>query len=203
MNKTSLVEGICLVINYLQNVPIIRTFPVVNHCFLWYTIGMKNGKVKVGDKIVENGKVFRVFKIKKKKINGEEERIAFFRRYYKKGADTSVVGSIPVKNIKDANIRMPVDKDEIKKAKKKLSNGKEEDDLNLKALKKKFNENKIIETAEIAKHLWEERKRREKLPPTKKKLLKQSLRSLSEEFAFVLDKKLDKARKTVKRNLKS
>lgn len=164
---------------------------------------MKNGKVKVGDKIVENGRVYRIFKIKKRKLNGEAKRFAFFRRYYKKDTDRSVVSSLPVDAVDKANIRKPVNKKDIKRAKKILSKGKSRKKVKLKTLKSKFNENDIVKTAEVAKRLWDEKQDRENLPPTKKKLYKKSIRSLSEEFAFVLDKNLKEGKKLVKKQLSS
>lgn len=164
---------------------------------------MNNGRVKVGDKLIKNSKVYRIFKIKKKKTNGETKKIAFFRPFFKKGVYSSVISSIPIQNLDIANIRKPASKKKIKKAKKILQNDKYSQKSNLKTLKSKFNENVITETAKVAKHLWSEKQNREKLPPTKKKLYKKTMRGLSEEFALVTDRKLSKARNFIEKKLKS
>lgn len=159
--------------------------------------------IKVGDKIVEKGRVYRIFKIEKQEVNGEEKKIAYFRPYYKKDKYGSIISTIPVENIKEANIRKPVDRKKLTEIRKVLSGKTFAQKAKLKDLKQKFIENKIKETAEVVKYLWEEKQRREKLPPSKKKLFQNTMRSLSEEFAFASDKKLKKGRESVKRALSS
>lgn len=164
---------------------------------------MINGKIRVGDKIVEKGRVYRIFKISTKKVKGEEKRVAHFRPYYKKDKYSSIISTIPVENIKSANIRRPVDKKTLTDIRKILSGNVYTKKADLKDLKEKFIENKIKETAKVVKYLWEEKQRRERLPPSKKKLFQNTMRSLAEEFAFASDRKLQKGKESVQRALSS
>jgi RNA polymerase-interacting CarD/CdnL/TRCF family regulator len=164
---------------------------------------MKNNTLKVGDKIMDNGQVQRVYEIKTREKNGETVKIALFRPYYKKGKDTTVLSSVPVKNFNEANIRKPMDKSTLKDVRAVLKDGVENSELELKDLKEKMNENDPFETATVAKYLWIEKKDREKLPPSKKKIYKKALRALSEEFAYAMGKRPEKAKASVKRALSS
>ena len=60
-------------------------------------------KYKVGDKIVNFGQVYRVFKIQKE--------IMYYRPYFKRGENQDgIICSVPMKNIKLTQIRRPASK---------------------------------------------------------------------------------------------
>ena len=85
---------------------------------------MQKKKFKVGDKIVEFGQVFRIYKIEKiRDSNGELERAIFFRHYYQRRNIATLVCSIPIKNVEKTKMRKPISQKEfrllIKKLKKK------------------------------------------------------------------------------------
>ena len=68
----------------------------------------KRKKIRVGSKLVEMGKVYRVYKIEKSKTNGEVRKIIHYKPYFSKTNTNMLVCSIPEGSMDDANIRRPI-----------------------------------------------------------------------------------------------
>lgn len=158
---------------------------------------MKNRKYKVGDKIVELGEVFRIFKIRKEKNDeGVYERIIYFKPYYKRNNSSGIICSIPLKNINKTSIRKPISRKELKGL--------------FKELKKKnrieafppINESKVLlksddlaDTVKLLKILYKEKKiRPESFSKSKKDVLDSAFERLTQEFALVGGVSLEKAK---------
>jgi RNA polymerase-interacting CarD/CdnL/TRCF family regulator len=161
---------------------------------------------KVGDKIVDYGQVYRIFKIKEDRVfNGKKEDCIFYKPYFKADKSQSLVCSIPENNIEEANLRKPVSKKKINEVLKILSkkpNG--EIKITLKEAEACFKENDPVETARLLRLLWLEKQDEEKkgLATRKKMMYQNAMRSLVEEISVVQKIGLKKARKKIRRRLK-
>ncbi len=165
---------------------------------------MSTDGLKVGDKIVDNGRIFRIFKIGIREALGEKNKIVYFKPYFANGSNTSTIVSIPLKSLKSSDIRKPVDKSKIREVRNLLAIKNSNSKIDTDILKEKISENEIEQTALVAKYLWQEKNDEDKsFSLTKRRLLDEAIRSLSEEFAFVLGKNLDSAEKSIKRALSS
>lgn len=114
---------------------------------------------KVGDKLVERGKVYRIFKVEKKKTNGEIERVIHYCPYYKNSMNKTLICSIPESSLINSSIREPVSKKEIKELILNLSKKtRKASDLNTDQAKATLNLNDIHKTANILRRYWREKK---------------------------------------------
>jgi RNA polymerase-interacting CarD/CdnL/TRCF family regulator len=156
---------------------------------------------KVGDKIVNFGQVFRIFKSKKKKISKDkEEKIIFFRPYFKNRKNRTLICSIPVNNLDKTNIRRPISKKELRLLLKKLSrkSGVKEP-INLAQARGVLGLNDIYKTAQVLKSLWVEKNDESaNFSESRKNLFKLLMKQLVEEVAFVGRISLIQARKKIK-----
>lgn len=160
---------------------------------------------EVGDKIVRFGKIYKIFKIKNQKtIDGNEEKIIFFRPYFKaKKEKRDLTFSIPVENIDRANIRRPVSKKELKELLTELS--KESDIkkfIDVGKARKTLALNDFNKTIQILKALWREKDdKSQSFTKSKKDAFDLSMKHLVEEIAFVSDLSVITARKKIKKSL--
>jgi RNA polymerase-interacting CarD/CdnL/TRCF family regulator len=165
----------------------------------------KKSKVrfKVGDRIVEAGKVFRIFKVRyKENGDGEEHKVMFFKPQYKKNTN-GMVCSIPVESADEARIRTPVTKAELKELlqyleKKTRTNGKVDTSI----MDSKLNKNRAKTTAYVLKRLWVDKNNENtSFSPTKKRIYTSALRTLSEELAWLEKSSLKKAKVKIRERL--
>lgn len=161
-------------------------------------------KFKVGDRIVQGGRVYRIFKVRKRKSReGEEERIIYFKPHFKNKMDNGLICSVPAKSIKDTDIRKPANKKELKEITDKLAektnkNGK----IDLSELKEELTENVPKKTAKVLKAVWRDKNNENtSFSPSKKKVFRSALRSISEELAYANKINLDTAKKRVEKYL--
>jgi RNA polymerase-interacting CarD/CdnL/TRCF family regulator len=154
---------------------------------------------KVGDKIVDFGQVFRIFKIKKEKdSNGELERIIYFRPYFSQKEKNSIVCSIPVKNIEKAEIRRPISKDKLKGLIKMLKKKKDLDEApDINKVRELLKTNELLEVVSVIKTLWSDKKKSEVFSTSKNTVFNSAIDMLAEEFAIVDGVSLEKARKKI------
>jgi len=167
---------------------------------------MKNkSTLKVGDKIVEFGRIYRIFKIEKQKNDkGKDQKVIFFRPYFKSRENATLVYSIPVDSLNKASIREPFGKKELKELLKKLSQK-----INTKApvnpgeMKETLSLNDPYETGRILKNLWAE-KNDESINFTKsrKDAFEMTMSCLLEEAAFISGASFAEARKKIEVALK-
>lgn len=160
---------------------------------------------KVGDKVVDFGQVFRIFKIKKSvTLEGKKEDFIYYKPYFKPEKNQSMVCSIPKSNIEEADLRKPVSGKKISEVLKLLGqepNG--ETTINVTKVSMYLRENDPLETARLLKILWLEKQDEEKKLSTRKKTVYQNaMRHLVEEIAAVQKIGLKKAREKINARLK-
>ena len=161
-------------------------------------------RFKVGDKIVDFGQVYRIFKVEKRKNDkGLKERVLHFKPCFKNEKSKDVTCSIPEKNIILTKIRRPISKKELKKVFRKLSGEpKSEIKLNILKVKEILKFNSPVKTASILKKLWLDKKdKHTSFAASKQNLLDLSMRSLVEEIAYVSGTSLKQAKETIKKEL--
>lgn len=163
---------------------------------------MKDKKsFKVEDKIIDFGQVYRIFKIKKQKnAKGKEEKVIFFRPYFKTKQNRTLVCSIPVKNIVKANIRRPISKKELRQLLRELSKKIDiETPINVSRAREILNLNDPHKTAQILKSLWlEKNDESTNFTKTRESVFGLAIKRLIEEVAFVNGVSVGKARRQIK-----
>ena len=154
--------------------------------------------LKVGDKIVDFGTVYRIFQLKKRKDGGSKKRI-FFRRYYKNGKAAISEFSLPIENVDMTNIRMPLSKKDVDQLMKQIRKSyrftKRIDTNNAKDLLKVNDPGEVIR---ILKNVYAESKKSgENLTKSRRDLLESAFEKLEEEFALALKITVKGARKKI------
>jgi RNA polymerase-interacting CarD/CdnL/TRCF family regulator len=161
--------------------------------------------LKVGDKIVHFGQIYRIFRAKRKKgIKEEQLRILKFRPYFKNKKNKSLVFSIPEKSLEKTNIRKPLSKKEINKLLKKLTvQFKSKDIPDAGKLREKLVLNDPAKLVRVLRQLWRDKKNEEtNFTKSKENVFKLALKKLSQEVALVKNIKLDKAKEKIQKQLK-
>lgn len=155
---------------------------------------------KVGDKLVEFGQVFRIFKIETRETSdGEIERILHFRPFFKSNENKGMVCSIPETSLKDTKIRPPISKDIVNELILKLSTKPQREvETDVNAVKEALGQNDVFETALILRSLWVEQITSESFTKSKRDMLQMAVSRLVEEIALVVDLTLDKADDRIK-----
>ena len=166
---------------------------------------MKDKKsLKVGNKIVDFGQVYRIFKIEKqKRAKGKEETVIFFRPYFKTKQNRTLICSIPVNNIKKTKIRRPISKKELRKLLKELSQKSDiEIPINITRAKEMLNLNDPHEIVRILKSLWlEKNDKSTSFTKTREKVLRLAIKRLVEEVALVNNMSIEKAKRQMEEAL--
>ncbi|MBU2592812.1 MAG: hypothetical protein ABH867_02945 [Patescibacteria group bacterium] len=159
---------------------------------------------RVGDKIIDAGQVYRIFKIEEKEdAKNGIEKVIYFRLYYKTERNRNLVCSIPVKNIDLACIRKPISKDKMKKLLKKLSEKEaKKEPVNPTWAKEQLRLNRVGATARILKRLsLEKQDESTNFTGNNQNLLDLSIERLVEEIAFVLGISVAQASEKIKKAL--
>ena len=160
--------------------------------------------LKVGDKIVEIGHVYWIFKTEtSKNKDGDKIKTIFFKSYYKNKNNRTVISSIPAQNIKKANIRKPLKKAKLKKLLTEFPKKPESlEPLNLVKARDTLKLNSPKETMKVLRKIWIEKKERgNQLTKSKKDVYELALNRLQEEIAFVDKISLKKAREKINNSL--
>ncbi|MBU1089014.1 hypothetical protein KKA02_04025 [Patescibacteria group bacterium] len=142
---------------------------------------------KMGDKLVDGGRVYKIYKIKKD--------ILFFEPFFKEDKDTLLTSSIPVSSISKTNIRKPVTGKEINEAIKFLSVKRELAlPLDINTARNLLDSNDINQTVSILKRLWIEQKDPTRpFATSRKNIFRLALKQLAEELAFLSHTSIEKA----------
>ncbi|MBN1168466.1 hypothetical protein JXA63_01095 [Candidatus Woesebacteria bacterium] len=154
------------------------------------------GNIKQGTVIIERGKVYKVYKVKEEQYNGEPQDVMYYKPYFDDPTQNGLICSIPVNSIREANIRVPSTKKEIKEV---LSDLKKQvrlrNILDAKDAKTAVNENDIGETVSVIRKFWAEKKKRDtgNLPKSKKDILESAIEQVAQEIAYVSNTSLEKA----------
>jgi len=156
---------------------------------------VEDKQYKIGDKIIEFGQVFRIFKIETRKDSeGNTDRILHFRPYFKSSDNKGMVCSIPEQSIKDTNIRRPVSKETIKELIVTLSTKpKQVIETDVNTLKEILGQNDPFETARVLRTLHIERTTSETFTKSKRDMFELATSRLVEEVALVVDMAIEKA----------
>lgn len=154
-----------------------------------------NKRFKVGDKIIDFGQVYRIFKIKKK--------ILFYRPYFKTKRNKGIVCSIPVKNVDKAKIRKPISKRQLKKIFNRLSEPQKiNGPLQITKLREKLRFNDAFKTAQTLKTIWlDKNDESTNFTRPKKEVFDLTMKRLVEEVALVKKLSLATARKRINKAL--
>jgi RNA polymerase-interacting CarD/CdnL/TRCF family regulator len=161
---------------------------------------MKTKKFKVGDKLVEFGQVFTIFKIgKSKDTNGKSEDAIFFKPHYKISKSPGLICSIPIKNIHKTKIRKPISKEKLKKLTTKLKSKSEVEKFpTVGKVKELLKSNNPTDTVIALRSLWKEKEAKpDNFPKSMKDVFELAIENLTHEFALVNRLSLDKAKKKI------
>ncbi len=167
---------------------------------------MNPTKFKVGDKIVDFGRVYRIFKIDN---TTENDTIIYFKPYFKSKKDGGMTCSIPAKSINKTNIRRPINKLRMNKILKNLSKKTFANDINdinvleITEAKEVLSINKAGKTAKILKRLWLEKQDESKnFTKSKETAFKHLIERLSEEIAYAGNTSIENAEAKIRSALK-
>ncbi|MEA3355271.1 MAG: hypothetical protein U9Q63_02170 [Patescibacteria group bacterium] len=152
-------------------------------------------KFKRGDNLIKYGKAYKVIKIK----NG----VLFYKPYFKKKKDNSLVCSIPAENIENNYIRKPISNYQLNKLIKKILYKKGRIvQTNIIKIKASLGKNKIGKTLKVVKKLWLEQKDKDKtMAKSKKNAYKQARQQVIEEISLARNISLAKAKLVLDRAL--
>ena len=167
---------------------------------------MKKKKLRVGDKIIDLGQVFRIFKIEKKKDgNGKSEEIIYFKPYYQTEKTHDMVCSIPIRNINQTNIRRPMKKEEFKMLIEKLKKRKKINNFyDLNKAKLLLKSNRPLDIVNLLRSLnMEKKEKKENFSKSKQDVLRKTINLLIQEFALVSKITLEKAQEKINSALKA
>jgi len=163
----------------------------------------KKNIFKVGDKIVEFGRIYRIFKIERQKSD-KDQKVVFFRPYFRSKENATLVYSIPVDSINKTSIRKPLDRKELKELLKKLSRRVNiEVPVNTGEMKETLSLNDPYKTARILKGFWiEKNDESTNFTKSKKDAFEMTMGCLLEEAAFIGGISFAEARKKIEAALK-
>lgn len=159
----------------------------------------KNNSLKIGSKIVEQGEVYRVYKITRTKVDEKVQRIIHYRHFFKRTKDDSLNFSIPECSIEYPDIRCPVSRGEIGEVFEILQKWATEGvEIDIDQAKSDICENDILKTARVLKGCFKERvEKGQAFTSSKKTLLDTAINRVIEEVALVSNLSLDEARKKI------
>lgn len=165
---------------------------------------MNNG-YKVGSKLVEKGKVFRVFKVEDANINGKKDKIIHYLPLFKNITNNTLTCSIPESSIGTTLLRKPVSKEKINEVLAGLSKRtRYVNPVDAVVAKTKLNLNDIDITARVLRKYWLVKKKNvDTFTKTKRDVLDMAVDRLVEEVAYVVGISLTKAEEKIKVALKS
>ena len=162
-------------------------------------------KLRIGSKLIEDGKVYKVYKITEDRRREASERIIHFRPHYQNSINYSLICSIPECNLVHTDIRPPVSKKEmleILRYLSKRSNKRHEADAV--DAKSTLNLNNVYETAKVLKVFWREKRKKDvTITKTKKDILEMAINHMVEEVALVIGVSIDNAKRKIDLALKN
>ncbi len=154
-------------------------------------------RFKVGDKIVDFGQVYRVFKVKKETV--------FFKPYFKNRLNNGMVCSIPIDNFTKTKMRKPIKKKELKLLMKRLGKKARKDKL-LETTRAKdlLNFNDPKKTVRVLRSLWREKADDSiNFTKSKKDAFELAIKRFVEEVAFLSGVSVEKSREKIETALNS
>lgn len=173
---------------------------------LKYTCMLDNTPIKVGDELVEYGKVYKVFAIKDKVMyDGKTEKHVFFKPLYQTSDNRTLTCAIPLKNIPHANIRRPLCRKTMNELLTVLADEIAVGTAILDATEAKevLKLNNPFESARVLRSIFNELNDLSlNATKSRKDVFELSIKTLSQEVAFVFGLTLEKAEQKLERALK-
>jgi len=162
-------------------------------------------KLRVGNKLIEGGRVYKVFKITFLENEGRKERIIHYKPHYQDSNYGSLVCSIPECNLVDTDKRMPVSKREILDILKYLSKrSNRKNEVDAVDAKSVLSLNDFHETAKVLKGFWREKIKKDvNFTKTKSDVLQRAIDNMVEEVALVFGISTDNAKQKINLALKN
>ncbi len=160
----------------------------------------KKVKFKRGDLVVDKGRVYKIFKVRKREGDeGEEQRIVHYRPLFENRKNETLEVSIPAENMKKSGIRKPVTKKKMKEYLKSLEELKDIDKrLNIKSAKAVLGDNDIDETVEMLRMSWADKLNEEvNFTTSKRRVFKRLKSRIAAEMAAIMDISLNDAQKKI------
>lgn len=160
--------------------------------------------LKVGDKIVNFGKVHEIFEISLEKQGNESRKIVYFRPFFTNPQNKGLTCSIPLQNVTKAEIRRPITKQVTRELhieiKQEIKTTTFPDANEITTM---FNTNDPQTMVKILRLLNKEKKIKETgLSTSKKNIYDKIIDSLAQEFAFATNKPVETAKKKIESALK-
>lgn len=159
----------------------------------------KTSDFKLGSKLIEKGKAYKVFKVKKERVGEKTETVIYFRPLFQTSINESLICSIPEGSLANTDIRKPTSVMEVKLLLKSLSKRlKKKRDLDVVKAKSALELNDIYAAAKVLKRYWKEKKESGvNFSTTKKDILNIAANRVIEEVALAIGLSLDEARKKI------
>lgn len=158
--------------------------------------------LKVGDKIVDYGHVYRIYEITKVGENGNSTRILHFKPYYNVDTVKDVVCTIPESSINTTTIRLPIGLAELKDLIAKLAvKPKYVEVPDAQAIKDLLNENDPSKVVDVLRILWSEKRKEGGFTKSKSDLLELAKTHLMQEAALIWGITLESAAKKIELSL--
>ncbi|MDD3679312.1 MAG: hypothetical protein PHX72_00395 [Candidatus Shapirobacteria bacterium] len=167
-------------------------------------VELELGKLKIGDKIIDFGRVYRVFKISCHKTPAGEKRVIHFRPYFKRSGNRSLVCTIPEESLLKTNIRRPVGSGEARVLLRKISTpAQTTKGADLDWARQVIAENDLASMVDFLKYLYYGRKREEKdFTTSQKRIINSLINRIAGEVGLALRKKPEQVRESINCNLK-
>lgn len=157
-------------------------------------------KYRVGSRVVEGGKVYRIFKIEEKKKNGKIRRILHYRPFFKEISDSTLVCSIPENSLDISNIRRPISKEAVGKMMTQLAKkGEVKTQIDHNIAKELLNSNDVYKVSKVVRKYWKEKRSNEsEFTKNKKDILENAVGKIVEEVALAYKVSLKTAEEKIK-----
>lgn len=157
------------------------------------------GTLKIGDKIIDFGRVYRVFKISQTKTPQGKKRLIHFRPFYRKSNNQDLVCTIPEESLSQTNIRRPLPKKAVKEGLERFClYSTPSGIIGFDQSKKATSLNNFLAMINLAKDLYYSRKGENKeFTVSQKRIFNSLVDRVAEESALVLGQKPDQIKKKI------
>ncbi|MBU0570265.1 hypothetical protein KKB40_05850 [Patescibacteria group bacterium] len=148
----------------------------------------KKKKFVVGDKIIESGQVYKIFKIAKRKdSNNKITETVYFKPHFKFQANSTLTCSVPYENLEMSEIRKPVSKEKMEFFIRRLSNKNGvKIFLDMNKAKLLLKSSNLADTVRIIRKLCKEKNMHDQsLSKSKRDILNLAIDRLTQELAAV------------------
>lgn len=159
---------------------------------------------RVGDKIVDFGKIYRIFEIRDQELQGgNKEKVICYRPYFKGKRTDTLVCSIPISNIDKTKIRRPMSKKRLKSVFEHLATKSEMEFVDISDAKSVIGFNRPKKLAKMIRALWEDKNNDDtNFTKRKEETYEFLISRLAEEVAYVRGWTVEDATQKIKVALK-